>query len=95
MKIKLEKIISRIDDHIYRNMSSHSQFTIDFFESVHDDVNDKLSNGESENLMDGMDIKHFIAGLSYTVENIIEVCKEGEDKERFKEFNKELEELLK
>ena len=60
---------------VHLSMGKYSQFTIDWVEETTDDLMDQ----------DGSNDK--IEALKYNVENILEIAKEGNDKELFKEIH--------
>lgn len=94
MKEQILKFVTDADQKIYDNMQEFSQFTIDFFESLRSDLEDSVDT-EEENTINGSPARDFIGSMSYNAENIIEICKDGADKELFDKFNEFMEGLIK
>ena len=72
-------------------MGDYSQFTIDTFEQLQEVVDDEeIEYHENEGLGS---ISDLIGSIIYQADTIVEVLKEGKDKEVFEELVKDLREL--
>lgn len=94
MKEQILKFVRTADHTIYSNMQDFSQFTIDFFENLRSDL-EESADTEEEDTINGSPARDFVGSMSYNAENIIEICKDGKDKELFEEFNEFMEGLIK
>lgn len=90
-KIALAFLI-KTDDRVYHNMAIFRQFTIDFIESFRSDLEESVEN-EPDGYINESEEKSFLQAMAYNVSTIIEICREGADKELFEELYKFLDEL--
>lgn len=88
---KLKEIVGKYSHKTFYQMGDFSQFTIDTFEQLHELVNDEEREfHENEGLGSVSDL---IGSIIYQADTIIEVLKDGKDKEVFEELVKDLREL--
>ena len=75
--------------------SSFEQFTIDFVQNNESHINDVISVGELEWFGEYAERTEsdLIGSLIYDVSCILDIIKEGKDKELFVEFQKQIENL--
>lgn len=94
MKEQALNFVVDADKRIYEGMQNYSQFTIDFFENLRSDLEQSIET-EEEDVVNGSPVRDFFGSMSYSADTIIEICKDGKDKEMFQEFNSFLEGLIK
>lgn len=88
---ELKEIIEKNCNKTYYKMGDYSQFTIDTFEQLDELMNDEERKfHENEGLGSVSDL---IGSIIYQADTIVEVLKEGKDKEVFEELVKDLREL--
>lgn len=86
---KLTETISEYSKRTFYQMGDYSQFTIDKIDEIEEEVtDDEIEKKEGEGLGSFRD---FLGSIIYDVKNIIEVLKEGKDKELFQDLLNDLE----
>ena len=80
--ILLEDVLQKFDSKIYYDMKNYNQFTIDFIENHIQDFDDAECND-----------KDYIDGLIYEIDNVLNIIKDGKDKDLFTELKQEIEKL--
>lgn len=86
----LKRIVQIFSEKIYYDMGNYSQFTIDVFEEFEDDCNRDDLHEEAGKL--GC-IQDLIGAIIYKVQNILDVIKEGKDRDVFDEFLTDLKKI--
>lgn len=92
MKKEAAKFLAELDNKVYSGMATYSQFTIDFVENFRSDLDESVEN-EQEGYINESEEGTFLQAMAYNVSTILEICKDGADKELFEELYKFLDEL--
>lgn len=79
--MKLEEILEHFEGKIFCDMKNYSQFTIDFIQNMLIDLEYSMVDEETNS-----------SSTYYDVENILQIIKEGVDKELFIDLKLALEE---
>ena len=79
--MKLEEILEHFEGKIFCNMKNYSQFTIDFIQNTLIDLEYSMVDEETN-----------FSSVYYDVDNILQIIKEGIDKEFFIDLKLALEE---
>lgn len=85
---EVHAIIKAANHQVYYNMGDYTQFTIDFFEDAEDAIQDQIDNEEEFS-------NESLGSIIYRIDCILDIAKEGKDKELFTEVKNKLEELEK
>lgn len=80
----MENIFNQFTHQTFYQMQNYSQFTIDKMEEFEEGLDDILE-GESE-----LSLEDYLKATSYEVQNIIDVLKDGKDKNLFIELSVKL-----
>lgn len=80
------QIFRSYEDKIFSG--NYEQFTIDFIQNTEVDLNDYIEEEKNERR-----IKDIIGSLHYQTSCILEIIKEGNDKELFTELNQKLDKI--
>lgn len=84
---KLKEIIELYTHETFYNMGNYTQFTIDWFDELETDIIDYEEDSMiTEEILTQSKI--------YQVENIVEVLREGKDKEFFEKLLKDLNQII-
>lgn len=87
---KLKEIIEKSTHKTFYQMGNYSQFTIDKFECFEEEANRDELHETPEKLGSVHDL---IGSMKYETGHIIEIIKEGKDKDLFCEFLEDLKQL--
>lgn len=88
--IQLQKLLNVYESKVFYKGKNYSQFTIDFIQDFNSDANnDDLHEREGLG-----SVRDLIGSKSYQLCCVIEIIKEGPDKELLSELQKDLELLL-
>ena len=79
--MKLEEILEQFESRVFCDMKNYSQFTIDFIQNTLIDLEYSLVDEETN-----------FSSTYYDVENILQIIKDGVDKELFIDLKLALEE---
>lgn len=88
---KLKEIVGKYSHKTFYQMGDFSQFTIDTIEYFEEQVGNEELHEEPEKLGS---IQDLIGSISYHTGNILEIIKEGKDKELFTELSEEISQLI-
>lgn len=88
---KLKEIVGKYSHKTFYQMGDFSQFTIDTIEYFEEQVDRDELHEEPEKLGSVQDL---IGSISYDTGNILEIIKEGKDKELFKELSEDIAQLI-
>lgn len=82
----VNEIFKTYNQMVYYRMSDYTQFTLDFLEEAESEIQDKIDDEEEFS-------NERLGSMIYKIDCIIDIAKDGKDKELFIELKNKLEEL--